>query len=88
MSRQDLVDMNDARKSRPNETIRELLDGQHVAESGFVFTGLARDVALAYAVRNTGGHSVASFPVMRERKAELRQSVFNTLFLVVELFYV
>jgi nitrogen-specific signal transduction histidine kinase len=52
-----------------------------------VLYGIEKDLAISYIIRNLGGHSMPSLPVLRQRKDQIEQAVFNTLFFAVETCY-
>jgi hypothetical protein len=65
-----------------------------ISESGSVLNdrttvlyGIEKDLAISYIIRNLGGHSMPSLPVLRQRKDQIEQAVFNTLFFAVETCY-
>jgi hypothetical protein len=47
----------------------------------------ARNLLLAYGIRNFGAHHVASPSIVGDRSAEFRNALFGTLFTVVESLY-
>lgn len=76
-------------KTRPFETIlKELLDRNFNFGSGSSGFGHAEvDLAISYLLRNYGAHNVSSVQTVWQRFTELRQSLFNVLFLCVETLY-
>jgi len=86
MTKNHLIEAEVACDADPEKCTMDLLDQHLSTPSGFVFKGPERDIALAYVLRNSC-HSFAGISVIGQRMTEILQSVFNTLFLVVELFY-
>ncbi|HML40366.1 MAG TPA: hypothetical protein PKD23_06770 [Bellilinea sp.] len=83
----ELVDLNDAiRKSSItfDKKVKDLLDHNYFYADGTKFSRLECDIALAYIIRNHSAHNIDSFPVIGERFIDIRQSIFNGLFLAVE----
>jgi len=68
-------------------TLASMLDGTWAFADGTPLTGLGRDLAVTYGVRNRGAHDVTATKVVGSRFDEVRQCVFSTLFLCVETFY-
>jgi hypothetical protein len=65
-------------------TLINLLDGGFVFRDGSSPSSMAADLAIAYGLRNYGAHNVSSMPTVWQRFPDIRQSLFNVLFLVVE----
>lgn len=87
--RQHLSQLN-TEFNRPNNfdsTLTAILDGSFRFNEGSVLSGLAGDLAIAYGLRNHAAHNVSSVSTIWERFSEIRQSLFNTLFLSVEVLY-
>ncbi|NLI97373.1 hypothetical protein GX441_01790 [bacterium] len=69
-------------------TLRQLLDAPfRFCDSSTVSIPGGRDLAIAYGIRNHGAHNISSVPAIWERFTDLRQSLFNVLFLCIETLY-
>jgi len=62
-------------------------NGTFTFHDGSTLTGLAGDLAVAYGLRNYGAHQIAFAPAVQKRFEEIRQCLFNMLFLTVETLY-
>ncbi len=82
-----LIHANAEFKRDFDATLSALLSGAFKFADGFVPAGLEIDLLAAYAIRNRGAHNVASSPTIWHRFVDLRRSLFNTLFLTVEVLY-
>ncbi len=87
IAKQELLHVNTEARNDFEKTLRDLLDGAFAFPSGAIAAGLDRDVAVAYACRNYGAHQLLPVSTMIKRAEEIRQAVFNTLFLTVEVLY-
>ena len=70
-----------------NLTLANILNGAFQFGDGTGLTGLAGDLAVAYGLRNYGAHHISSVPTVQLRFNEIRQSLFNVLFLTIEMLY-
>lgn len=66
-------------------SLTSLLDGRFPFEHASSPSPMAADLAIAYGLRNYGAHNVASMPTVWRRFPEIRQRLFNVLFLSVEV---
>lgn len=66
-------------------TLTSLLDGGFRFRDGSSPSPMAADLAIAYGLRNYGAHNVSSMPAVWQRFLDIRQSLFNVLFLAVEI---
>jgi len=57
------------------------------APKGRALSPLERSIVVSYGLRNRGAHSVASVPALWERFEDVKQCVFDSLFLAVETLY-
>lgn len=87
LSEKDLRDVNSEANKDFERTVHDLLDGTFILPSGVSPSGLSRDLAVAYSCRNHGAHQLSPSTTVLERTDEIRQAVFNTLFLTVETLY-
>ncbi len=67
-----------------DRTLNELMDQTLVYPDGIKPSKLECDLGVTYCLRNYSAHSIGSFPIIRQRYGDIRQSVFNTLFLAIE----
>jgi hypothetical protein len=79
-----LEEINRSRKNGFEATVNSLLDQAFVYQDGSSPSHLESDIGLALCLRNYSAHKIGSFPVIRVRYKEIRQSLFNVLFLAVE----
>jgi len=71
------------------QTLKDLLspDPFRFDDGSELTTVTGKDLALTYMIRNYGAHNVSPVQTVWERFTELRQSLFNVLFLCVETLY-
>jgi hypothetical protein len=67
-----------------DKTINELLGQILVYPDGVKPSKLECDFGVVYCLRNYGAHNIGAFPIIRQRYKDIRQSVFNALFLAIE----
>lgn len=67
--------------------LESILTGAFHFGDGTSLDGLARDLGIAYGLRNYGAHHLSPVPAVQRYFDEIRQSLFNTLFLTVEALY-
>lgn len=70
-----------------NRTLTDILGGAFRFQNGSTLTGLAGDLAIAYGLRNYGAHKLFAAPAVQQRFEQIRQSLFNVLFITVETLY-
>lgn len=87
LNRQDLKDVNNSCRQNLDQTVPDLLDGHFQTSRRMSISGLERDVAITYALRNKGGHSQEPSTSIQTRAIEVYQGVFNTLFLAIKSLY-
>jgi len=88
LGRDHLNDVNQAKDNDFEKCLNELLDQVFVFSSdNFNCQGLESDVSIAYLFRNYTAHNIETFPVISRRFQEIRQSIYNVLFLAIETFY-
>lgn len=68
-------------------TLNGFLDEKLMLTDGSVPKALARDICVAYGLRNYGAHHVESATSLPKRFEEAAQRLFNVLFLSVETFH-
>ena len=81
---------NEANSSFTNnfdQTLEDLLDGRYQFADGSIPSGLSADLLIAYGLRNFGAHQITSVPTVWRRYPEIRQALFNIMFLTVEVLY-
>lgn len=66
------------------KTFNDLLDQNFVYPDGVKPSRPECDLGVAYCLRNYSAHNIGSFPIIRQRYGDIRQSVFNVLFLAIE----
>ncbi|PKO04079.1 MAG: hypothetical protein CVU41_18885 [Chloroflexi bacterium HGW-Chloroflexi-3] len=66
------------------KTVNELLDQAFIYPDGVKPSRPECDLGVAYCLRNYSAHNIGSFPIIRQRYGDIRQSVFNALFLAIE----
>jgi hypothetical protein len=77
--------VNPAFQNDIEATLTDLLDGGYRFQDGTRPSPMAVDLAIAYGLRNYGAHNVSSVPTVWQRFLDIRQSLFNVLFLAVEV---
>ena len=77
--------INDIKDLNFEKTLTELLDKTLIYPDGIRPSGLECDIAISYCLRNYSAHNLDSFPIIRNRFSDIRQSVFNVLFLASEM---
>lgn len=68
-------------------TVTTLLDESYRLHDGRTPLPLARDIAVTYIIRNWAAHHIAAPSVVSNRFPEVRQCLFDTLFLAAEELY-
>ena len=75
--------INVIKDSNFEDSLNQLLDQSLAYPDGISPSRLESDISIAYCLRNYSAHNIDSFPVIRDRFVEIRQSIFNVLFLAV-----
>jgi len=70
-----------------DSTLAAVLDGSFRFNEDSILSGLAGDLAIAYGLRNHAAHNVSSVSTIWKRFPDIQQSLFNVLFLSVEVLY-
>ncbi len=83
-NRTHFVHINSMKDADFDRTVNELLDQTFVYTDGVNPSRLECDLGVAYCLRNYSAHNIGSFPIIRQRYGDIRQSVFNALFLALE----
>jgi hypothetical protein len=68
-------------------SLTRVLDGTFTFDNGDTLSSQAGDLAIAYRLRNYAAHNVSTINTVWQRFSEVQQSLFNTLFFIVELLY-
>lgn len=84
ITRSYLQEIHDLSKINFVMTLTLLLDQTFVYKDGSSLSRLESDIGLALCLRNFSAHKIGSFPMVHERFKEIRQSLYNVLFLAVE----
>lgn len=87
LTQPDLSHVNTEAKKDFEKTLRDLLVGVFALPGGRAAIALERDLAVAYACRNYGAHQLSPVSTVLNRVEEIKQAVFNTLFLTIETLY-
>lgn len=87
LSNAELGDINQKFKADFNGTLVQALDGKLVLLSGTPASKPQSDIAVAYGIRNRGAHDVSSAPGVWQRHKELKQALFNVLFMTIDFVY-
>jgi hypothetical protein len=77
--------VNQAFQNDFEATLTNLLDGGFRFQDGSNPSPVGTDLAIAYGLRNYGAHNVSSMSTVWQRFLDIRQSLFNVLFLTVEV---
>jgi len=78
---------NNSFRNNPDKTMSDILDGIYQFQDGSVPVGLEKDILVSYGMRNYAAHNVPALQIVWERYAEIRQSLFNVLFLCIEVLF-
>jgi hypothetical protein len=87
LTRDDLQLANREIRSDFDRTLTSLLDATFLFQDGLTRSRLGCDVAVAHCLRNHAAHNVTSFPSVWRRFQDIRQGLFNVLFLCVDVLY-
>lgn len=67
--------------------LNTILNNEFELQSGQLVTDLIKDISITYGIRNRAAHNVTGILTVRDRIDEILQSIFNTLFLTIEILY-
>jgi hypothetical protein len=70
-----------------DQTLSNLLHGVFKLKNGWNLSSLERDISIAYGIRNRAAHNISSESRVWKEFGNIKQSLFNTLFLIVETLY-
>ena len=87
ISRADLTYSNSEMKKDFDKTMSDLIDGVFQFRDGKHRSMLSCALAISYCIRNHAAHNLSAFPSIWTRFVEIRQRIFNVLFLCVETLY-
>ncbi|MFH2102478.1 MAG: hypothetical protein ABIJ39_03880 [Chloroflexota bacterium] len=87
ISKPNLRDANSQFQADFGRAITEILDGSFRFRDGSTPTLIQADLLILYGLRNRGAHGISSVPITWQRFREIRNAVFNSLFLAVEKLY-
>lgn len=87
LTRADLSHANKQMITNLDSTMVGLIDRTFSFPNGATHGRLQCDLAIVYCLRNHAAHNVSSFPTMSEKFEDIRQSLFNILFLCVDVLY-
>jgi hypothetical protein len=87
LTRDDLRLANREINNDFDRTLASLLDATFLFQDGLTRSRLECDVAVAYCLRNHAAHNRTAFPSVWRRYQEIRQGLFNVLFLCVDGLY-
>jgi hypothetical protein len=76
--------INASKDSDFEGSLHQLLDQTIAYPDGISPSRLECDISIAYCLRNYSAHNIDSFPIISNRFTEIRQSIFNALFLAVQ----
>lgn len=69
------------------QTLNQILDNNFTFDDGSIMNSKENAIALCYGVRNYGAHHVSSVSTVVERSNEIKNYLFNALFLSIEVLY-
>jgi hypothetical protein len=78
-----LKNVNAMQRKNSLETMERFLDRKYEWRNKIITHPLESDIGLIYCIRNYSSHNLEATPLIRDRFSEIRQSVFNVLFLAV-----
>jgi len=87
ISRADLIYSNSEMKKDFDSTMSDLVDGVFRFGDGKRRSMLSCALAISYCIRNHAAHNLSAFPSIWKRFEEIRQRIFNVLFLCVDTLY-
>ena len=87
LNKRKLQKVNKAFNDDFDTTLSSLLNGTFTFDDGNGLSAVGRDLAITYGLRNHGAHSVSSVSTIWQQFQRIKQGLFNTLFLAVELLY-
>ena len=70
-----------------DQTMQRALDGRIVLRDGTVLNRYQSDVALAYGIRNRGGHQTSAAPTIWTRFHDVRDAMFRVLGMTIDTLY-
>ncbi len=68
-------------------TLKATVDGSFVFPDGTPLNRIQSDIAVAYGIRNRGGHDVSSSPTVWKEFNKIEQTLLNVLFMTVDFAY-
>jgi hypothetical protein len=83
----NLTDANSRFQTDFEKTLIEILNCSFKFKDGTSPTLLQSDLLVLYGLRNRGAHVVSSVPITWQRFDDIRNAIFNTLFLASEILY-
>lgn len=87
LTRNQLGELNQSFINDFDRTVDALLNGTFTLPCGALVSDFQRDIALAYGMRNRGGHDVVPSVIVQRRFSAVQQALFNALFGTVEYLY-
>ena len=87
LNKKELQNINASFNSDFEKTLKNLLDTSFKLKTGINTSKFASYLAIAYGVRNVGAHSIEAQPIIWKKFEEIKTSLFNVLFLIVETLY-
>lgn len=70
-----------------DSTLKATVDGSFVLPDGTPLSRIQSDIAVAYGIRNRGGHDVTSSPTVWKEFNKIEQTLLNVLFMTVDFAY-
>lgn len=80
-------EINQAFKKVFDIALNTILNDEFVLQDGQLVSGLMKDISITYGIRNRAAHDLTRILTVRDRFSEILQSIFNTLFLAIEILY-
>ncbi|NOX66080.1 MAG: hypothetical protein GXO85_09885 [Chlorobi bacterium] len=68
-------------------TLNQLLDDKYISSGGLKVQHLSSSLAITYGIRNRGAHNISSVSTIWKRFEDIKQHIFNTLFISIEKLY-
>lgn len=87
ISMANLEDVNRRFRTGYEKTLNEILDGAFKFKDGTPPSPIQSDLLVLYGLRNQAAHGVSSAAITWQRFDEIRNAVFNTLFLAAEILF-
>ncbi len=87
LTKNKLKEINNSFNTHFDTTLKEVLDETFVFKDGTKINKIQSEIALAYGIRNKGGHDVSSSPTVWKEFIQIEQILLNVLFMAIDYTY-